>query len=66
VQHLLQATGSLQQPPSQAVTVLVLEPVLEVEEQPVAIRVPMAQVSASIIIFIFYLWLFMNLLLQDQ
>jgi hypothetical protein len=53
VQHLAQVAGSLQQLPSQPVVDLVLEPLLQVVEQPVAIRVPMAQASANIIIFIF-------------
>lgn len=47
----------MQQEPLQADTVLVLEPVLQVEEQPVANNVPVAQTNASIIIFIVNLWL---------
>jgi hypothetical protein len=57
VQHLAQVVGFLQQPPSQPMADLPLASLLVVE-QPVAIKVPTAQTSANIIIFISCLWLF--------
>jgi hypothetical protein len=53
VQHLPHVALSLQQLPSQAMAGLAHAPLLQVVEQPVAIRVPTAQTSASIVIFIF-------------
>ncbi|MEI8289335.1 MAG: hypothetical protein WCH99_07665 [Verrucomicrobiota bacterium] len=54
LQHLAQAAGSLQQPPSHFIAGLVQAPSFlqhDVEEQPVVIRKPAAKTAASIIIF---------------
>jgi hypothetical protein len=58
VQQLAQVAGSLQQAPLHAETVFVLDPVLQVEQQPVVISIPAASTATIVIIvFILFLWL---------